>query len=51
VDYKLALNLLGVGIFAAMFWLSARRGDGAATCGMTAERGHAEQFLPTPGSS
>jgi uncharacterized membrane protein YraQ (UPF0718 family) len=27
VDYKLALNLLGAAIFAALFWLSKRRGE------------------------
>ncbi len=26
LDYKLALNILGVAIFAALFWLTARRG-------------------------
>jgi uncharacterized protein len=34
VDYKLALNLLGLAIFAAMFWLSAQRGATGPACGM-----------------
>jgi uncharacterized membrane protein YraQ (UPF0718 family) len=32
VDYKLALNLLGVVIFAALFWLTARRGATDPVC-------------------
>ena len=38
VDYKLALNVLGVAIFAAMFWLTARRGATDPVCGMTVDR-------------
>src|SRR5205814_9017608 len=34
VDYKLALNLLGVVIFAALFWLTARHGVTDPVCGM-----------------
>jgi uncharacterized membrane protein YraQ (UPF0718 family) len=30
VDYKLVLNAVGVAVFAALFWLSARRDDPAA---------------------
>jgi YHS domain-containing protein len=38
VDYKLALNLLGVVIFAALFWLTARRGATDPVCGMKVDR-------------
>ncbi len=38
VDYKLFLNLLGVGIFAALFWLTARRGVTDPVCGMKVDR-------------
>ena len=38
VDYKLALNLLGLAIFAALFWLTARRGATDPVCGMTVDR-------------
>jgi uncharacterized membrane protein YraQ (UPF0718 family)/YHS domain-containing protein len=34
VDYKLALNVLGVAVFAALFWLTARRGVTDPVCGM-----------------
>ena len=38
VDYKLALNLLGVAIFAALFWLTAQRGATDPVCGMKVDR-------------
>jgi uncharacterized membrane protein YraQ (UPF0718 family) len=38
VDYKLALNLLGVAIFAGLFWLTTRRGATDPVCGMTVDR-------------
>ncbi len=38
VDYKLALNVLGAAIFAAMFWLTARRGATDPMCGMKVDR-------------
>ncbi|HSO98426.1 MAG TPA: permease [Solirubrobacteraceae bacterium] len=38
VDYKLALNLLGVAIFAALFWLTTRRGATDPVCGMKVDR-------------
>jgi hypothetical protein len=38
VDYKLALNVLGVVIFAALFWLTARRGATDFVCGMKVDR-------------
>ncbi len=38
VNYKLALNLLGVAIFAALFWLTARRGATDPVCGMKVDR-------------
>jgi uncharacterized protein len=41
VNYKLALNLLGVAIFAALFWLTARRGTRDPVCGMRVDRGRA----------
>ncbi len=33
VDYKVGLNLLGLGIFAVLFWLTARRGATDPVCG------------------
>jgi YHS domain-containing protein len=41
VDYKLALNLLGLAIFAALFWLTARRGATDPVCGMKVDRARA----------
>ena len=38
LDYKLALNLLGLAIFAGLFWLTARRGATDPVCGMTVDR-------------
>jgi uncharacterized protein len=38
VDYKLALNLLGLAVFAGLFWLTARRGTTDVVCGMTVDR-------------
>jgi uncharacterized protein len=38
LDYKLALNVLGVAIFAALFWLTARRGATDPVCGMKVDR-------------
>jgi uncharacterized membrane protein YraQ (UPF0718 family) len=38
VDYKLALDLLGVGIFAALFWLTNRRGATDPVCEMKVDR-------------
>ncbi len=38
LDYKLALNVLGVVIFTAMFWLTARRGVTDPVCGMKVDR-------------
>ena len=38
VNYKLALNLLGIAIFAALFWLTRRRGATDPACGMTVDR-------------
>jgi YHS domain-containing protein len=38
VDYKLALNLLGVVIFAVLFWLTARRGVTDPVCEMKVDR-------------
>jgi uncharacterized protein len=41
VDYKLWLNLAAVGIFVALFWLTARRGATDPVCGMTVDRAKA----------
>jgi YHS domain-containing protein len=41
VNYKLALNVVGVAIFAAMFWLTARRGATDPVCGMKVDRAKA----------
>jgi YHS domain-containing protein len=38
VNYKLALNFLGAAIFAALFWLTARRGATDPVCGMKVDR-------------
>ncbi len=38
VDYKLALNVLGFAIFAALFWLTMRRGATDPVCGMKVDR-------------
>jgi YHS domain-containing protein len=37
-DYKLALNVLGLAIFASLFWLTFRRGATDPVCGMTVDR-------------
>jgi uncharacterized membrane protein YraQ (UPF0718 family)/YHS domain-containing protein len=41
VDYKLLLNVLGIAIFAGLFWLTARRGATDPVCGMTVDRAKA----------
>ena len=41
INYKLALNVLGVVIFAALFWLTFRRGTTDPVCGMTVDRSKA----------
>ena len=41
MNYKLALNVLGLAIFAAMFWLTARRGATDPVCGMKVDRAKA----------
>jgi uncharacterized membrane protein YraQ (UPF0718 family) len=41
LDYKLALNILGVAIFATLFWLTARRGVTDRVCGMKVDRAKA----------
>ncbi|MGN6867682.1 MAG: permease [Solirubrobacteraceae bacterium] len=38
LNYKLALNVLGLAIFAALFWLTARRGATDPMCGMKVDR-------------
>ncbi len=41
LDYKLVLNLLGLVIFVALFWLTARRGVTDPVCGMKVDRAKA----------
>ncbi|MDQ6732480.1 MAG: permease [Actinomycetota bacterium] len=38
VDYKLFTNILGIGIFATLFWLTTRRGATDPVCGMKVDR-------------
>src|SRR5579875_440630 len=38
VNYKLGLNVLALAIFAALFWLTARRGATDPVCGMKVDR-------------
>jgi uncharacterized protein len=41
VDYKLVLNVLGLVVFGAFFWLTARRGVRDPVCGMKVDRSKA----------
>src|SRR5204863_1068669 len=41
IDYKFALNLVGVAIFTTLFWLTARRGATDPVCGMKVDRARA----------
>ncbi len=41
LDYKLVLNVLGLAIFAALFYLTARRGATDPVCGMKVDRSKA----------
>jgi uncharacterized membrane protein YraQ (UPF0718 family)/YHS domain-containing protein len=43
-DYKLFLNILGVAVFAALFWLTARRGASDPVCGMKVDRDKATRM-------
>ena len=38
LDYKLVLNVLGLGVFAVLFWLTVRRGATDPVCGMKIDR-------------
>jgi uncharacterized membrane protein YraQ (UPF0718 family)/YHS domain-containing protein len=38
VDYKLFLNILGVGVFCVLFWLTRARGATDPVCGMKVDR-------------
>src|SRR6185437_16454461 len=38
VNYKLALNVIGVGVFGVLFWLTQRRGVTDPVCGMRVDR-------------
>ncbi len=44
LDYKLVLNVLGLVIFAALFYLTARRGVTDPVCGMKVDRSKALQL-------
>jgi uncharacterized membrane protein YraQ (UPF0718 family) len=41
LDYKLVLNVIGLIVFAALFWLTARRGVTDPVCGMKVDRAKA----------
>jgi uncharacterized membrane protein YraQ (UPF0718 family)/YHS domain-containing protein len=41
IDYKLFLNVLGIVVFGALFWLTARRGATDPVCGMKVDRAKA----------
>lgn len=41
LDYKLALNLIALVVFIALFWLTARRGVTDPVCGMKVDRAKA----------
>ena len=41
LDYKLALNLVALAVFVALFWLTARRGATDPVCGMKVDRARA----------
>jgi len=41
LDYKLALNVAATVVFAALMWLTVRRGSADPVCGMTVDRGKA----------
>jgi uncharacterized protein len=38
VDYKLFTNVVGIGIFVSLFWLTMRRGATDPVCGMKVDR-------------
>src|SRR6185437_9062968 len=42
-DYKLVLNVLGLAIFAALFYLTVRHGATDPVCGMKVDRGKAHR--------
>ena len=44
VDYKLFLNLLAVGVFAALMWLTRSRGATDPICGMRVDRDKARRL-------
>ena len=41
VDYKLALNIVALAIFAALMWLTVRGGATDPVCGMSVDKGKA----------
>jgi uncharacterized protein len=44
LDYKLVLNVIGLVIFAALIWLTVRRGVTDPVCGMKVDREKAERL-------
>jgi YHS domain-containing protein len=44
VDYKLALNLVGLVIFASLMWLTVRRGATDPVCGMSVDKANAKRL-------
>jgi uncharacterized membrane protein YraQ (UPF0718 family) len=50
VDYKLFLNVIGVAVFATLFWLTMRRGATDPVCGMTVDKSkaHTHEFNGKP---
>jgi uncharacterized membrane protein YraQ (UPF0718 family) len=44
LDYKLVLNLIGLAIFAALFYLTMRRGATDQVCGMKVDRSKAQRL-------
>jgi YHS domain-containing protein/uncharacterized membrane protein YraQ (UPF0718 family) len=42
LNYKLVLNVVGLVVFAALFWLTARRGATDPVCGMKVDRAKAQ---------
>src|SRR5665648_291299 len=51
VDYKLVLNVAATMVFAALLWLTVRRGVRDPVCGMTVDRARARStVMPHTGS-
>jgi len=41
LNYKLVLNVIGIAVFAALWWVTQRRGVTDPMCGMRVDRAHA----------